>query len=256
MALIKCSKCGKAISSTSPTCVACESPFARYSKKDTDKVRGKQRNLSDNIVWMATFIGAIVSLYMSIKFESLVVGLSFFVLMLLAIGGLCVIFSTEPPKSKKILENRENWKTINSVVHEHSFKYKNSTQDLEFVFDEKHNKLIVFNLDKEPLIVLFCDIIGCEIRDNGEVAGGVGRALLGGVLAGGAGAIVGATTAKQKIISYQIIILCDNLITPEIVVDILTKNMEVKRNSDSFTKASKFGNEINSAIKVILNRQK
>ena len=45
---------------------------------------------------------------------------------------------------------------------------------------------------------------------DSKVTGGIGRAVVGGVLAGDVGAFVGAMTAPEKIVSYKIVIYKNN----------------------------------------------
>lgn len=48
----------------------------------------------------------------------------------------------------------------------------------------------------------YADIIGCEVVEDGETtyrkSGALGRAIVGGIIAGGAGAIIGGVTAKGQ----------------------------------------------------------
>lgn len=62
----------------------------------------------------------------------------------------------------------------------------------------------------EPMEFTFGNVVSCEIEEDGAVQTsikkkGLGRAVVGGILFGGAGAIVGATTGSSKIIEKPII---------------------------------------------------
>lgn len=190
----------------------------------------------------------------------LVVGMQFgtagfVVLAVVCIFGVIGTVNIEKEKNDKKTSSQTTWRAQNPYEESSVFEYKNYQKDYKIVFDEKAEKMIVFEGATTPVTLRFSDILGSEIRENGQVTGGVGRALIGGAIAGGAGAIVGATTAKQKILSYQIVILCDNLQKPEYIFELFDKALDVKKNDNKFAEASKFANEINSALKVILRRQ-
>ncbi|MEG1492143.1 MAG: hypothetical protein RR394_07805 [Oscillospiraceae bacterium] len=71
----------------------------------------------------------------------------------------------------------------------------------QIVAIDKENEVLIVNGD----VVSFKDIIGAELlakeystsTTSAQKSGGIGRAVVGGVLAGGAGAVVGASTAKS-----------------------------------------------------------
>lgn len=68
--------------------------------------------------------------------------------------------------------------------------------------DEKNRKVAFKNATSEIVKFNFSDVILCEILENGETTfrkvNPLGRALLGGVLAGGIGAVVGGSSAAEK----------------------------------------------------------
>lgn len=88
-----------------------------------------------------------------------------------------------------------------------NFEYLKTRSNYEHIFLDYTNKEISIISDgcKELDIYKFENIIGCEreIKSKNEgnsstkTDGGIGRAILGGIVAGGVGAIVGATTASK-----------------------------------------------------------
>ena len=82
--------------------------------------------------------------------------------------------------------------------------------------------------------------------------GGVGRALVGGLLAGGAGAIVGATTrgSKNVINSLEILIITNDVTDNLKKLKIITK--EIPRNSTAYVDATDFAQKVNASITSIL----
>ncbi len=197
----------------------------------------------------------LIFLFLFLLWGTLGVPLGTFAFVLIIVVGVFSASNRTNEKENAVNKVFTEWKATEPFNSAISYTYQNTIYTYRVIFDEDQKKVLVFKDDAKPTIIPFEEIVGCEIRDNGQVSGGVGRAMIGGALAGGAGAIVGATTAKQKIISYQLVILRDSLSNPEIKYEILSKNLEIKRDSKDFYKAETFSNQICSAIKVILNRR-
>lgn len=106
-------------------------------------------------------------------------------------------------------------------------------------------------------IYSFNELVEFELlEDDSQVSsGGVGRALVGGVLAGGAGAIVGGVTGKKKIKrnieSLIIRITVDDLDNPIIMLPIITK--KTKTSSKEYEQAFNDSQKIISTLNVIAN---
>ena len=112
-------------------------------------------------------------------------------------------------KDRKILMDRNHQVSIikeaikkNEIFQEKQRKRQeifNVTLNVENQIDvDEHNGL--FRKKKSSDIYSFEEILDYEILENGGsvASGGIGRAVVGGVLAGGVGAIVGGSTRKQK----------------------------------------------------------
>ena len=100
-------------------------------------------------------------------------------------------------------------------------------------------------------IIDFSDLIGDEIVVDNEVVGGISRAVVGGVLAGGAGAIVGAMTAKKHIMSYKVVIYKRDLGNPKTEMQLISKKTTSK--DKYYLNAVEFSNNISATIKAIIN---
>lgn len=102
----------------------------------------------------------------------------------------------------------------------------------------------------------FNSIVDCELIENGGVIaqGGVGRAIVGGVLAGGAGAVVGAATRKSHDIvsELSVRIVTKDVLNPMINLTIMRPGSNMKRSecTEYLTKAR----EIYSTITSIMNQ--
>lgn len=121
---------------------------------------------------------------------------------------------------------------------------------------DMHNKQIALcDYNKDELkIIPFQSLLECQIIEDNEtvLAGGVGRAVVGGALAGGAGAIVGATTRKSKDIAknLSIKIITSDLNDSLIVIPILEN--ETNRESDKYKKAWTIAQETHATISSII----
>lgn len=105
----------------------------------------------------------------------------------------------------------------------------------------------------------FSDIREFELLENGNSvsSGGLGRALAGGILFGGVGAVVGGVTGKKKgvstITSMQIKITTADMDTPAVYINFITGGASYKTNSFVYRDFAKNAQEILSTLSVIVN---
>lgn len=123
-------------------------------------------------------------------------------------------------------------------------------------FDDNNKQMLIATLF-ESHVIDYDEIISFELlEDNESVAsGGVGRAIVGGILFGGAGAVVGAVTANKKknyCNSLGVKITVNNTDQPNLYVPLIHK--KTKTNSDVFKGAYNQAQEILSTLEVICNR--
>ncbi len=127
------------------------------------------------------------------------------------------------------------------------------------------NKLLViykpinFSTDEYYVCKIpFYKIIGCEIIEDNEtiLRGGIGRAVVGGALAGGVGAIVGATTRKTTgvINSLKIVIRLSDVENPHYEIPLIDEKIE--RKTDKYKELYQIAHEINSMIIAIEAKNK
>lgn len=134
--------------------------------------------------------------------------------------------------------------------------------DHYFELDETHGLFRVpFTLALSlPGKVYRCeDIIGFELLEDGNtlMKGGVGSAVAGGVLFGGAGAIAGSVIGKKQkrvVNRLQIKITMNSIAEPAIIIDLV----KTKTNADSFIyrQTSTTAHEILSLLSVITKGSK
>lgn len=105
-------------------------------------------------------------------------------------------------------------------------KYVNGFAGTYFFAIDEINEKIGFSSNNKKTFINFTDIIGVELIENGNIVikknttRTIGGAIVGGVLAGGAGAIVGglsgSSTQKNKVTSVQVKILLRNIDKPSL----------------------------------------
>ena len=132
--------------------------------------------------------------------------------------------------------------------------YNNKQQ---FRVDLEHKQIAICTiLPFESIdIIKFSDIIECEIIEDSNtiMKGGVGRAVVGGVLAGGVGAVVGANTRASKNVtnSLQIRIITKNISKSLHTMNLITA--EIKKDSMEYKSAMNFANNVYAIITSIIN---
>lgn len=104
----------------------------------------------------------------------------------------------------------------------------------------------------------FTDLISYELLEDDSLvtSGGVGQALVGGALFGGAGAIAGGITGKRiqkkKVDSLIVKVTLNNFDCPCMLIPLITKS--TKTNSSEYTTAFNLAHQILSALDVIAHR--
>lgn len=153
---------------------------------------------------------------------------------------------------KSITEKKE------AKDEERSIKKKfNPDKKLSYLQIDTDNKL--FKIKNVPCnkIFNFDDIIDFELlEDDISVAsGGLGRALVGGVALGGAGAVVGAVTGKKvtkkKITKLFIKLTLNDFDFPCIMITLIDK--PVKTSSKDYKKAFNEAHQLLSTLNVMVN---
>lgn len=188
----------------------------------------------------------------------------FVFLALLAIVFIVVQFGVLTPKceEKKELAKGEEDKYLsdNNVTATVEYPYKNGKYaynlDYEkgiayrYIVDEKNRMVHIIDKTGTAAKMSFDQVIGCEIMTDSQVTGGVGRAIVGGVLAGDSGAVVGAVTAKPHIMSYKVVLYCLNIQNPIIEMRLIKEKTATK--SSDYTCAVNFANKVNASVKAIM----
>lgn len=122
--------------------------------------------------------------------------------------------------------------------------------NVSFFIDQISLKIAVFSNHGLREVAPFRKIIGCEIMTDSKVTGGIGRAVVGGVLAGDVGALVGVMTAPSNIVSYKVVIYLNDPVDPMIEIPLIEEKKSTK--DPDYTDAVQFAESVNAAIKAIV----
>lgn len=154
-------------------------------------------------------------------------GFGFFVCLIIIFVASAIVAGNA--KSKKIMERGQllNEK-LNNIENFTATKKLIGNGNKYFIALDEGREKIVFLGDNIKKIS-FSDVLGCEIIEDGETISKksttrtIGGALIGGVLAGGSGAIIGGlsgkTTEKKEVTSLVLKILLRDISNPTITID-------------------------------------
>jgi len=166
-------------------------------------------------------------------------------------------------KSEK--NEAENKKSLQGQLKQNNFKVDKSYDIISFGI----NKQVLFDLDSNKIAILDAvansidyveinKIIDCEVVEDKTtiMKGGIGRAIVGGVLAGGVGAIVGAgTRGSSDVVRNLAIRIITNDISNSLVMITLIAG-KTKRDSVDYINCMASAQGIYSTIISILNSSK
>ena len=186
---------------------------------------------------------------------------------------LCAILNGAPKEgSERIQKEREekvkeieehakkNERMADDFFSENHFsqiiEYTDAMDKCCLCVDESKQEIVIFKtyygsyIRPKTTHISFDDIIKCEIDEDGAVieAGGVGRAIVGSLIAGGAGAIVGAVTRSSKQIcsSMNVRIYTTNVSNPQLIIPLI--KTEVKRSERKYLDAHAKAKEIYAIV--------
>lgn len=131
-------------------------------------------------------------------------------------------------------------------------------------FDDTNEKWLIPSkgnfIPTPDLIFNYSDIVDFELLENGETvaSGGLGRALVGGALFGGVGAIVGGITGKRKnkgvCSSLRLKITINDINNPVVYIDFIES--KTKKSSNYYKLISQQAQECLSVFQLICEKQK
>lgn len=152
-------------------------------------------------------------------------------------------------QQEEMLRSDMSQRGINADI-EYCYKDILGVARVRYIID-KSKRIILISKGGSISQISFSEVIGCEILVDSQVVGGIGRAVVGGILAGGAGAIVGATTAKKHIMSYSVVIYREDIHSPKEEIVLISSKTSTK-NRD-YLNAVEFASNVSASIKAIMS---
>lgn len=162
-------------------------------------------------------------------------------------------YSESGIKLKELVERGQKKISISEIKERIKLSIESKEKEAEevenFVATKKIGNFVAFDDDKKQWAQIstfmgkvkrvynYRDIVNFELLEDGDsvASGGLGRALAGGVLFGGAGAIVGGVTGKKKskgiCNSLKLKVTIDDMNTPVVYI----KFIETKTKKKGFT---------------------
>lgn len=149
-----------------------------------------------------------------------------FISILILVGFIVLIFHT-------IKVSKEKREEFNKWKKELEVRYGETTIVIQNdIYEDKHNCILVFDCRKiiiiNEIIYVYNEILDFNINDqksyktSTSTGSMLGRALVGGVLTGGVGALIGGATAEKNTTvsdeEYKVNIFVKRMATPLITV--------------------------------------
>lgn len=173
-------------------------------------------------------------------------------LVIAVIASIALIFNKKNPSTSK--ENLiDEMIESKGITVSSGYEYNGLNSFYRVAVDDNTQKLHIFDKNASQVSLDYSEIIGCETVEDSEVTGGIGRAIIGGIVAGGAGAVVGAITAKKRIQNYKIIIYTNRITNP--IESIILIEKETRTDSTEYQEAKWFSENIIGTIRAILANQ-
>lgn len=183
------------------------------------------------------------------------------IIVLIGIGMFYILNAME--MDDQITKNNSN--EVDKKLKDKDFKtskiFSIHGNEQQFRVDLEHKQIAICSIFpyQKIDIINFSDIIECQIIEdsNTVMKGGVGRAVVGGALAGGVGAIVGANTraSKNVINILQIRIIKKKISNSLYTIDLI--KTEIEKNSMEYRNAMNFANNVYAILtSIITNNDK
>lgn len=148
-------------------------------------------------------------------------------------------------------------KKVDIIVDTYNFKF--------IAIDEQKNKIVFGDVNHASLYD-YSEILESRIIEDGQEiittsrSSQIGRAMVGGILAGGIGAIIGGGGATQtqtsEVKSISLRVVVNNISNPYFEINFLEdkNNTYVSRDSFKYREASRMANEWQNVISIIIKQ--
>lgn len=187
---------------------------------------------------------------------------------LLALIGIGTVLYGGSVKGKEIDdENSKRKDKIKKLISKNNIEYDDIVFSLDnklsLLFDDKHQKIYFINLDKVKQYS-YSDILESRIVENKESitvtsrGSQIGGALLGGIIAGGIGAIIGGLSGSKhninKIDSLELYIIVNDTIQPIQKISFLKNDNGMSPKDKKYIEIKNRVEHWHSLISVLIRR--
>ena len=207
---------------------------------------------------------------------------TFFLVVFIVIFVIIVAALATSGPSKKDIKMVEDWKEKERIAENKYIETKNQfmskygelTKEImcncsEWMESEEYlaKKFQILFFEESKTVVInnsplrFEDIISCELKDNETIIGQssvtktstgsiLGRAVVGGILGGGIGAVIGGLTAKQNTVSDE------GMVEHNFIVNLIVNRIDSPSISLCFYENEDNAREAYSVFCVLIERNK
>lgn len=184
------------------------------------------------------------------------------IILVLAVVFVVVIASDNAKvNARKTALQKQHDQIKNSGIHvtrEYVKMYTDSTLVYRFIVDDENKNICLLTTEdgqnRSVKKIPYSDITGCQLKENiGTHKGGLGRAVAGDAIAGGAGAVVGAITTPEFVNSLRVVISLRDVAHPLYEIPLLF--FPARRDSGEYAAAVDFGEKIKATVDAILAKK-
>lgn len=187
------------------------------------------------------------------------------------------LYSSKKDKDKKETEDYDKRKKFEELIKNidgftPSQKYVSKTLDSSIMIDEANKKVCLVHSDlTQKLVLNYKDILEAEIIEDGNTitktsrSSQLGGALIGGILAGGVGAIIGGLSgeksSEEEAVRVDLKVVINNTKEPIQIINFLLddridpltmKPFGINKKSQTFKDAMKEVNHWHSLLSVVI----
>jgi hypothetical protein len=194
------------------------------------------------------------------------------VFLFMSFGVFFIYLSKKIRRIEQTNVKEDNLAKLNTLIHEtgliKTHFYLDSRQENAILIDEKKSMIALFNKvndEYKKQLYDFSQVIATEIYEDEmsvvktDRSSQLGGALVGGVLAGGFGAIIGGLSGKEKVNKQAkkltLRITLDDLTSPLQQINFLNLHNPIPRDNPLYKESSEEILKWHNVFAVIINRQ-
>ncbi|WP_027398379.1 hypothetical protein [Anaerovorax odorimutans] len=173
----------------------------------------------------------------------------FFIVLVIAMNQA----SQNKEKINEATNEIKTWMEDNEFKVTSDLTFYNGSLGYTIYIDESSKRMILLNtLNKMKNVLEFENIIGMEIIEDGISTNGIGRAVVGGALFGGVGAIVGSNTGKKMVSNINAVIYTNCISNPQI--GIILNRTKIKTDSIIYRNTMDFARKLDATVRAIISQ--